>query len=85
MAVTTVRPNATASGSGSFTLSGGGATVHETLNDDDDLTFLQKTSSVVGQASAIVDFGTTTISASRESEASSYSGKMRYPNKRRSA
>ena len=64
MAVTTVRPNATASGSGSFTLSGGEATVHETLNDDDDLTFLQKTSSVVGQASAIVDFGTTTISAS---------------------
>ena len=65
MAVTTVRPNATASGAGSFTLSGGGATVHATLNDDSDSTFLQKTSSVVGQASAIVDFGTTTISASQ--------------------
>ena len=65
MAVTTVRPNATASGSGSFTLSGGGATVHATLNDNSDSTFLQKTSSVVGQASAIVDFGTTTISSSQ--------------------
>jgi hypothetical protein len=83
MAVTTVRPNATASGAGSFTLTGGAGSVHATLNDDSDSTFLQKTSSVVGQASAIVDFGTTTISASRESEASPYSGKMRYPNKRR--
>jgi hypothetical protein len=65
MAVTTVRPNATASGSGSFTLTGGAGSVHATLNDDSDSTFLQKTSSVVGQASAIVDFGTTTISASQ--------------------
>lgn len=65
MAVTTVRPNATASGSGSFTLSGGAGSIHATLNDDSDSTFLQKTSSVVGQASAIVDFGTTTISASQ--------------------
>jgi len=65
MAVTTVRPNATASGSGSFTLTGGGGSIHATLSDDTDATFLQKTSSVVGQASAIVDFGTTTISASQ--------------------
>ena len=65
MAVTTVRPNATASGAGSFTLTGGAGSVHATLNDDSDSTFLQKTSSVVGQASAIVDFGTTTISASQ--------------------
>ena len=65
MAVTTVRPNATASGSGSFTLTGGAGSIHATLSDDSDSTFLQKTSSVVGQASAIVDFGTTTISASQ--------------------
>lgn len=65
MAVTTVRPNETASGSGSFTLTGGGGSIHATLSDDSDATFLQKTSSVVGQASAIVDFGTTTISASQ--------------------
>lgn len=63
MAITTVRPNATASGSGSFTISGGSATLHAALNDDSDSTFIQKTSSVVGQASAILDFGTTTISA----------------------
>jgi len=65
MAVTTVRPNATASGSGSFTLTGGAGSIHATLSDDSDSTFLQKTSSVVGQASAIVDFGTATISASQ--------------------
>ena len=65
MAVTTVRPNATASGSGSFTISGGSGSLHAALNDDSDSTFIQKTSSVVGQASAILDFGTTTISASQ--------------------
>jgi len=65
MAVTTVRPNATASGSGSFTISGGAGSVHAALNDDADGTFIQKTSSVVGQASAILDFGTTSISASQ--------------------
>lgn len=65
MAVTTVRPNATASGSGSFTISGGSGSLHAALNDNSDSTYIQKTSSVVGQASAILDFGTTTISASQ--------------------
>lgn len=66
MAVTTVRPNATASGSSDFTISGGSGSLHAALNDDSDSTFIQKTSSVVGQASAILDFGTTTISASQK-------------------
>jgi len=38
MAVTTVRPNATASGSANFTLTGGAGSVHATLNDDSDST-----------------------------------------------
>jgi len=65
MAITTVRPNATASGASSFTLTGGAGSVHATLSDDSDGTFLEKTSAVVGQASAIVDFGTTTITSSQ--------------------
>jgi len=66
MAVTTVRPNATASGTSLFTISGGSATLHAATNDDSDATFFAKTTSIVGQASALLDFGTTTISASQQ-------------------
>jgi hypothetical protein len=69
MAVTTVRPNATASGSTLFTLSGGALTLHAATNDDSDSTFFSKDSSIVGQASALLDFGTTTISASQRVKA----------------
>ena len=65
MAITTVRPNATASGASSFTISGGSATLHAATNDDNDSTFFAKSTSIVGQASALLDFGTTTISASQ--------------------
>jgi len=65
MAVTTVRPNATASGSTLFTITGGTATLHATTNDDSDSTFFKKSSGVVGQASCLLDFGTTTISSSQ--------------------
>jgi len=65
MAVTTVRPNATASGATLFTLTGSAVTLHAATNDDSDSTFFKKSSSVVGQASALLDFGTTTISASQ--------------------
>jgi len=65
MAVTTVRPNATASGAASFTINGGSATTHAAVNDNSDSTFIKKSSSVVGQASIVFDFGTTTISASQ--------------------
>lgn len=65
MTVTTVRPNATASGSTLYTISGGAGSLHASLNDDNDATYIQKTNTIVGQASAILDFGTTTISASQ--------------------
>jgi hypothetical protein len=65
MAITTVRPNATASGASSFTISGGSATLHAATNDDSDSTFFAKSTSIVGQASALLDFGTTTITSSQ--------------------
>lgn len=65
MAVTTVRPNATASGSTLFTISGGSGSLHAATSDDSDSTFFSKSTSIVGQASALLDFGTTTISASQ--------------------
>lgn len=65
MTVTTVRPNATASGSSLFTITGGSATLDAALSDNSDATYIAKTSSITGLASAILDFGTTTISASQ--------------------
>lgn len=65
MAVTTVRPNATASGSTLYTITGGSGSLNAALSDDSDATYISKTSSITGQASAILDFGTTTISASQ--------------------
>jgi len=65
MAITVVRPNATASGSTLFTISGGSASLHAATSDNSDSTFFSKSTSIVGQASALLDFGTTTISASQ--------------------
>lgn len=65
MAVTTVRPNATASGSSLFTITGGSGSLNAALSDDSDGTYIKKTSSVVGLASAILDFGTTTLTSSQ--------------------
>jgi hypothetical protein len=80
MAVTTVRPNATASGSTLFTITGGTATLHETTNDDDDNTFFEKDSVVSGQASCLLDFGTTTISASQRVERVRLRARVETPN-----
>lgn len=65
MAVTTVSPNATASGSTLFTITGGSPTLNAATSDNSDTTFFKKSTSIVGQASALLDFGTTTISASQ--------------------
>jgi hypothetical protein len=65
MSVTTVRPNATASGSTLFTITGGSGSLNAALSDDSDATYISKTSSITGQVNAILDFGTTTISASQ--------------------
>lgn len=65
MAITTVRPNATASGAGSFTITGGSGSLHAATNDDSDSTYFAKSSGVTGQASALLDFGTNTITSSQ--------------------
>jgi hypothetical protein len=65
MAVTTVRPDATASGAALYTITGGAGSLHAALSDNSDATYISKTSSIVGQANAILDFGTTTITASQ--------------------
>ena len=66
MAVTTVLPNATVDGSGNFDITGGSATVHAALSDASDSTYISKKSTVIGTASTLLDFGTTTISATQK-------------------
>jgi hypothetical protein len=64
MAVTTVRPNATAVGGSLFTVTSAG-TLEAALNDSSDSSYIQKTSTLVGTTEGIFDFGTTTISSSQ--------------------
>jgi len=66
MAVTTVRPNAVVTGAGNFDNTGGAASIFEALNDNSDSTFITKKSAVVGEGSIIIDFGTTTLTASEK-------------------
>jgi hypothetical protein len=65
MAVTTVRPSAVAVGSGLFTVTGAG-TIEGALNDSSDSSYIQKTSTIVGSAEGILDFGTTTITSAQK-------------------
>jgi hypothetical protein len=65
MAVTTVTPNATATGASLYTISGGSANIHSALNDANDTTFIQKTNTIIGPADTILDFGTVTLTASQ--------------------
>jgi hypothetical protein len=65
MAITTVRPNATASGSTLYTITGGSGSLHAALSDDSDSTYIAKSSSITGQATALLDFGTTTITSAQ--------------------
>lgn len=64
MAVTTLRPNATAVGGSLYTVTGAG-TLEAALSDTNDGSYVMKTSSIVGSAEAIFDFGTTTITSSQ--------------------
>lgn len=64
MAVTIVRPNATASGASNYTITGGSANVHSALNDNSDATYIRKTNGT-GTSSVVLDFGTTSIGASQ--------------------
>jgi hypothetical protein len=65
MAVTTVSPNATATGSSLYTISGGSANIHSALSDGNDVTFIQKTSTVTGAADVILDFASATLTSSQ--------------------
>ena len=80
MAVTTVRPNATASGAGSFTITGGSGSLHAATSDDSDSTYFAKSSGVTGQASALLDFGTTTITSSQKVKRVRLRARSRTPN-----
>jgi hypothetical protein len=65
MAITTVRPNATPTGSTLYAITGGSPTIHAALSDDADGTFVQKDTAVTGPADFISDFGTLTLTASQ--------------------
>ena len=65
MAVTTVTPNATATGTSLYTISGGSANLHSALNDANDATFIQKTNTIIGSADAILDFASVTLTSSQ--------------------
>lgn len=64
MAVTTVRPNATATGASLYAVTGSGS-IHAALSDSSDATYIQKSGAIVGSAETVVDFGTTTITSSQ--------------------
>jgi hypothetical protein len=61
MAIQTLRPNATVSGAGNFTLTGGAGSAHATLNDNSDATFLANATS--GVATLVLDNGTYTATS----------------------
>lgn len=61
MATQTLRPNGTVSGSGNFTLLGGGGTAHATLSDNSDATYLINSTS--GVATLVLDNATYTATA----------------------
>ena len=65
MAVTTVLPNATGSGGGLYAISGGSANIQTALSDGNDVTFIQKSNSLIGSADLIMDFGTLTITSAQ--------------------
>jgi len=65
MATTVLRPNANWNNDSIFTITGGSATVHAALADNDDATFITRTSNTV-PASYEGEFGTTTLSATEQ-------------------
>lgn len=63
MTVTTIRPNATPSGAGNYTINGSASTTFAALADNLDSTFIQKTQA--STASIILGFGTFNLSGSQ--------------------
>jgi hypothetical protein len=62
MALYTIRPNADWNNASAFTITGGSASVHAALADDNDATFISKTSNTI-PASYETEFGTQTLGA----------------------
>jgi len=60
MAITTVVPDATATGASNFTLTVA-PSLEAALSDNSDTTYAQKLNTIVGSASALLDFGTLTV------------------------
>jgi len=65
MATYVLRPNANWNNAGSFTISGGSASVHAALADSSDATFIKRTSTTV-PAFYEAEFGTTTLGATEK-------------------
>ena len=65
MAVTTLVPNATASGSTLYTITGGSANIQTALSDASDGTYVQKAVAIIGSADLIMDFGTLTLTSAQ--------------------
>ena len=65
MAITTVVPDATATGASNFTLTGA-PSLNAALADGSDATYAQKLSTITGSASALLDFGTLTVLSTQQ-------------------
>lgn len=65
MAVTTLSPNAVGAGSTLYAISGGSANIQTALSDNNDVTFIQKSNTIIGSADLIMDFGTLTLTSAQ--------------------
>lgn len=65
MPTVTVRPDATGTGSGNFTVTGAGS-AHAATSDNSDSSFIRKSNSVAGTATLTLQFGDTTIAATEQ-------------------
>jgi len=65
VAVTTVIPDATATGAANFTLTGA-PSLNAALADGSDATYAQKLNTITGSASALLHFGTLTVLATQQ-------------------
>lgn len=67
MTTASLSPNGTRSGAGAFTISGSATTIYGALSDNNDTTFVTRTSPTV-RGEFVVDMGTTSVSASQAIE-----------------
>ena len=80
MAVTTVTPNATATGASLYSITGGSASIQVALSDSSDGTYVQKNNTVIGGADLILDFSSYTILATQRVKQVRVRGRISTPN-----